>query len=63
MTPWGLKILWVVPDSSVSLGRQMGQLRHGGSGEVKMAISWKSESSCMTGGGGSGLKGQWYNLR
>lgn len=63
MTSWGLKIMWVVPDCSVSLGRRMDQLRHGGSGEVKVAISWKSESSWMTGGGGLGFKGQWYNLR
>lgn len=30
---------------------QTDKLRHRGSGEVKMAISWKAESSLMPGGG------------
>lgn len=29
----------------------MGKVRHGGSGEVKMAISWEAKSSSMAGGG------------
>ena len=39
------------------LGRQIGKLKQAGAGEVKMAISWKPESSSMPGWGGWGVFG------
>lgn len=56
MTPWGLKILRGIPDHCCLVGRQMGELKRRGLGEVKMATSWKAESGLMPWDRGWGSK-------